>query len=291
MVQIFGRNDLLDTALPKDSAKSVKIRPALFRALGKSEAPETVEVGGTTYQRKHLFKHDSWAATAHYGAADGREIVCKFNRRQSILGFPMGWLGRLLASHEAHLLKMLADLPNVPPESGAVIVDGKIQKNAVAHAFIPGQPLRKEDKPGPEFFKQLEATLNEMHRRGIAYVDLHKRENILVGDDGKPYMIDFQIGQALPKWGPLGFVLGILQQSDAYHLRKHILHFQPDYFGNVSEEEALKRPLWIRMHRMVAVPFRTLRRRLLVLFGVRTGHGAAETEVFPEEGIRKKNAA
>ncbi|MSR79501.1 MAG: hypothetical protein EXS11_02095 [Gemmataceae bacterium] len=280
-----------ESTAPQAPICSVKVRPALFRALGKDDAPEIVRVGGTSFQRKHLFKHDSWAATAHYVSACGKEIVCKFNRRQSILGFPMGWLGRYLARHEAHLLHLLGDLANIPPESGSVEVNGVIQKNAVAHAFIPGQPLRKDSHPGLEFFRQLEATLQEMHRRGIAYVDLHKRENILVGADGLPYMIDFQISQALPKWGPLGWILRILQQSDSYHLRKHILHFEPAFFGTTTPEEALKRPLWIRLHRMIAVPFRTLRRKLLVLFGIRSGHGSAESEVFPEEGIRKKSAA
>ncbi len=269
---------------------SIKVRPPLFRALGKEEPPDFVKVCGTVYQRKHIFKHDSWAATAHYVSESGKEIVCKFNRKQSILGFPMGWLGRLLAKHEAHLLQLLSDLPNIPPESGAVEINGVIQKNAVAHAFIPGHPLRKDSHPGEGFFRQLEATLKEMHRRGIAYVDLHKRENILVGDDGFPYMIDFQISQALPQWGPLGWILRILQQSDSYHLRKHILHFEPAYFGPIRPEEALQRPIWIRFHRLIAVPFRTLRRKLLVLFGVRTGPGSAETEVFPEEGIRKTAA-
>ena len=37
-----------------------------------------------------------------------------------------------------------------------------------------------------EFLPTLRGLLNKLHRRGIAYVDLHKRENIIVGDDGRP---------------------------------------------------------------------------------------------------------
>jgi len=192
----------------------------------------------------------------------------------------------LLARHEAKLLRMLGDVPNVPNWSGDVHADGAIQRHAVAHVYVPGEPLRKGDRLAPEFFDQLRETLAEMHRRGIAYVDLHKRENILVGDDGRPHLIDFQIGQSLPTWWPVGVLLRVLQRSDEYHLRKHILNFRPELFAGVPTEKILRRPLWIRMHRLVAVPFRTLRRKLLVMAAVRSGRGEAASEVFPEEGVR-----
>jgi hypothetical protein len=37
----------------------------------------------------------------------------------------------------------------------------------------------------------------------------------------------------------------------------------------------------------VAVPFRNLRRRLLVVLGIRKGRGRAETEHFPEDAVRQ----
>ena len=40
---------------------------------------------------------------------------------------------------------------------------------------------------------QLHDLLREIHRRNVAYVDTNKPENILLGDDGRPYLIDFQI--------------------------------------------------------------------------------------------------
>jgi hypothetical protein len=42
---------------------------------------------------------------------------------------------------------------------------------------------------------------------------------------------------------------------------------------------------------MVAVPFRSARRRLLVLLGIRKGRGRAETEHFPEDAVRRSLAA
>jgi hypothetical protein len=45
-------------------------------------------------------------------------------------------------------------------------------------------------------------------------------------------------------------------------------------------------PWWIRVHRLVARPFRELRRRLLVRLGIRSGKGRVETEVFAEHALR-----
>src|SRR4051794_221535 len=168
-------------------------RPPVLRALGAADPPAAVEVGGEPYRLARVFKHDSWAATALYAGRDKR-VVCKFNRVQPVGPVPMRWLGRVLADREAAILRRLADLPNVPRWSGPVRVNGRVLPNAVAHDFIPGHPLGDRERVDDRFFPALRAVLAAMHRRGLAYVDLHKRENVLVGDDGRPYLIDFQVG-------------------------------------------------------------------------------------------------
>ena len=270
---------------------AVRARPSLFRALGQHDPPPEVEVGGEVYQRVETFKHDSWAATAVYENERGK-IVCKFNRQQSIAGIPMRWLGRILARRETILLKRLAELPNVPAYSGEVSVGGKRLANVVAHEFVPGNPLRPSAKLNEAFFTQLTDLLADVHRLEVAYVDLHKRENILVGEDGLPYLIDFQIGFWLPSWQPArfcsGWLLRILQRSDRYHLLKHFARFRPDQCQADIDQ---MRPWIIRQHRKIAVPFRTLRRRLLVMLGIRSGRGSASSEANPEIGHRSSMEA
>ena len=100
------------------------------------------------------------------------------------------------------MLALLADLPNVPALCGPIRVGGKLLDNAVAHVYVPGRPLARYDRVPDDFFPRLGRLLAEMHRRKMAYVDLHKRENILVGDDGQPYLIDFQISVALGRRWP-----------------------------------------------------------------------------------------
>lgn len=268
----------------------VRERPPLFRALGCQEPPREVQIDGNAYQLVRVMKHDSWAATALYVGATGR-VVCKFNRQQPIGRIAMDWLGRVLARHEADVYRRLADLPQVPRLLGPVHVGKKRLRNAMAHEYVPGHPLGAQEPVHDQFFPQLEQLLAEIHRRDIAYVDLHKRENVLVGDDGQPHLIDFQISFVLPKWFPARcllteLVLHMFQQSDLYHLRKHVVRQSPELYRFVGEERAIRRPWWIRLHRLVAQPLRTVRRRLLVLLKIRTGSGYASTEHAPEEAFR-----
>ena len=74
--------------------------------------------------------------------------------------------------------------------------------------------------------------LREMHVRGIAYVDLHKRENVIVGDDGRPYLVDFQISFDVThprlRWVPgARAVFDQLCVGDLYHLEKHVRRADP----------------------------------------------------------------
>ena len=273
------------------STRSARPRPAILRALGLADPPEIVEVGGREYSRHEIYKHDSWAATATYTNGE-RLIVCKFNRKQPIGFASTTWLGRRLAERERAALELLADLPNVPDSLGEVRVHGRIWPTAVAREYVPGHPLKKGEVVGKQFFPRLERTLRLMHDRGLAYVDLHKRENIIVGDDGLPYLIDFQIGfdathPRVRHWPGIRNLFSMLCQSDLYHLQKHVLKHDPTRAERAERELAELRPWWIRAHRLAAVPLREARRRLLVAAGVRRGTGKVESELFIEDGLRE----
>ncbi len=268
---------------PEAIDPAVRPRPPLLRALGRAEPPAQVEIDGKTYRLIRVVKHDSWAATAFYAGSD-KQVVCKFNRQQRIGIIPMGWLGRWLARRKAHALRVLAGLPGIPAAVGAVRAAGRILPHAVAHDFIAGRPLGRGDAVSAKALAALEQLLADVHRRGMAYVDLHKRENILVGDDGRLYLLDFQINFCLKRWWPanalpMRLLLWMLQRSDRYHLGKHM--------ARCGAATAPPRPWWIRMHRWVAKPLRSLRRWVLVKLGVRAGLGRVETEFFPEEVVRR----
>jgi hypothetical protein len=273
---------------------TVRPRPAIFRALGTAEPPPLVEIQGESFRMIELLKHDSWAATAIYESAD-RRALCKFNRQQSILFFPMRWLGRLLADREQAFHARLDGIPGIAPSLGAVAVAGSRLPHAVARTFIDGHALAEGERVDDRFFPRFQALLAEVHRRGVAHVDLHKRENILVAADGRPFLIDFQISFALPSSSPLaaravGGLLKLLQRCDDYHLLKHQVKHRPDQAGLTIRDVEQLRPWWIRLHRQFAVPFRTFRRGLLVRLGIRSACGHAFSESFPEIAHRRAAA-
>ncbi len=252
----------------------------------------TVEIDGVTFAQVDALKHDSWGATALYIGPAGK-VICKFNRKQSIFGLPMAWLGRRLARREARILALVHDVPHLPRACGHVMANGVVQHNAVAHWYVEGHPLGEDEWVRDDFFPRLQATLSEMHRRGIAYIDLHKRENIIVADDGSPCLIDFQVC-----WGPGGstgwlrrvwpfsMMFRAWQKIDHYHLLKHILRVRPDLVPPEQRDINRMRPWTIRMSRLITDRTRNARRRILVWIGVRTKEGGARSEVAPEDAYR-----
>jgi hypothetical protein len=266
-------------------------RPATFRALGAADPPLAIVLGGEVFRRVEILKHDSWAATAVYRSPT-RTAKCKFNRTQSIGPVPMAWLGRVLAAREQWFMDRLAGIEGVPISLGPVRVGNESIRTAIAHEWIEGHALAEREWVDDWFFPQLEAILAEAHRRGIAHVDLHKRENILVDQLGRPCLIDYQISFGIPAESRvarllIGGVLRLLQKCDRYHLLKHRVKHRPDQVGLSLADMQRMRPWWIRAHRCVAVPFRTIRRRLLTALGIRSRSGHAFSEAFPEVAHRR----
>ena len=245
-------------AEPIDGAERPDRVAYSMRALGRAGLPREFTLNGTTYRLLRTVKHDFFAATAFYADASGRTVVLKISRTTDFAGVPLAWLGRWLCRRETRFYNKLADLPNVPKVLGAVGPTGFV------HAFVPGRPLEK-DRPVPDgFFGELQQLLAELHRRGIAYVDTNKPQNILLGDDGRPHLIDFQISYDLAElgdWGLNRWWLRRLQHEDLYHLLKHKRRMRPDEMTEAEMELATRKSALIRFHRFVTRPYFHLRRR------------------------------
>ena len=270
----------------KSTTTLVKARPKWLKALGPDSPPENLEIAGVPHRLVEVFKHDSWAATALYESPWSILRVVKLHRQAPLFFIPMGWLGRRTARNERKLLEQLSGLDGIPALAGLVSAGGPVLEHAVAREYIAGHPLGNREAVPDSFFHDLESLLRGMHERRTVYVDLHKRENIIVSEHGKPCLIDFQISISWPRWLPRGPLFRIFQRSDEYHLMKHWSRCRPDQCGMDSVEVQKRIPWWIRAHRLVARPFRELRRRLLVRVGVRSGKGRVETEVFAEHALR-----
>jgi hypothetical protein len=227
--------------------------------------PEAVTVAGRKYHRVDTFKHDFFAATGLYEGG-GRRVVLKVGRQAEIAGLPLDWLGRWLTHREAAIYQHLHDLPGVPEFVGCWGDKGLV------HAFVPGHPMERNEWVNDAFFARLQRLIEEMHGRNIAYVDLNKRSNVIVGDDGLPYLIDFQISCWWPpRWGRMpklfGWVLARFQRGDLYHLAKHMRKHRPDQVRPEHEAMWLAGQRLVRVHGWITRPFTQVRRRTLQRLG------------------------
>jgi hypothetical protein len=230
-----------------------------LRALGKRDLPPQIRISGNNYTHIKTHKHDFWAVTGFYESDSGERVVLKMGRVEPFAGVPLKFLGRWLCRREARFYRALSDLPNVPEFLGF------FEETGFVHRYAPGRPLDRK-KPVPDgYFAQLQSLMNEIHRRGIAYVDANKPENILLGDDGRPYLIDFQISwdlHELGNWWLNRLWLRRLQHEDHYHLLKHKRRMRPDEMSPEEQQAAQKRSLFIRVHRFVTKPYFIIRRAL-----------------------------
>jgi hypothetical protein len=236
--------------------------PAALFALGHEGLPEELVADGVRWRFAKLFKHDFFAATALYQNAQGpQQAVLKVQRTHHYYGFPMKWLGRMIAGHEIRVYEQLQGVVGVPRYLGRVGDTGFL------HAFVPGIDLQAKLPLTPAFFEDLKRLMEEVHERHVAYVDSNKRENILFGEDGKPWLIDFQISFELKKGGRDNFMakwfFRRFVRADWYHYYKHKTRLLPSACVPEDFEKARKRGFWHQVHRIVARPMIVMRRKFL----------------------------
>lgn len=235
--------------------------PAWLKSLGRRALPPTIVVGEGEYVLAQVYKNDFFAVTARYDSSGG-SVVLKANRQSPVLGIPLRWIGRWLAGHEASAFSRLAGVEGIP------LFLGRWKDTGIIHAFIPGHAMRKGERVPDGFHPRLAAIVAEIHQRRMAYVDLEKCENVLVGDDGNPYLIDFQIAFYWPwRWGenawPVRWLRRRFQEADRYHLVKLQRRTRPDQLPPEQLAASYHRPWYVHVHRWLTRPFTLLRRAVL----------------------------
>jgi hypothetical protein len=238
-----------------------------MHACGRQGPPGRIACRGEGYALSEVLKHDFFAATAIYEAeASGADlparIICKFNRRRAFFGLPLGWLGRLVTGNECRNLLRCANIACVPK-----IVE-RLDSNTYAYAYIEGEGLRRGMTLPRDFFDDLMRTLKEVHEQNLAHLDLHKPGNLLLGEDDRAYVVDFQIsvhiGERLliSRWLTTRFRRW-LQSHDLYHVCKHKRRLLPSELTEAERELSYRPGLGVRVHRFITIPYRKIRRAVL----------------------------
>jgi hypothetical protein len=240
-------------------------------ACGKNGPPEKITFEDNGYELCEILKHDFFAATALYELYKGsddtekqspRKIILKLHRRHHFLGLPLLWLGENICQHEVSIIRRLTNLPGIPNFLS------RYDRTGLIYEYIEGRCLDEVKETRADFFEKLLRLLQQIHNREIVYLDMNKRSNILIGNDGRPYLIDFQIsmhiGENLLIWPVFSrYFREVLQQADLYHLFKHKRKLCSESL--TPDEQAISRYKGglIGIHRSIATPYRKFRRALL----------------------------
>ena len=246
-------------------------KPAYLKALGKKSLPPSIEAGGNTYQYVHTFKDDFFAITSLYEGQAGK-VILKVQRQARFFLLPMRWAGRILAARERHSLERLQGIEGIPTLIGTWSSTGLIRE------YVPGKTLADAARVDDEFHPRLRQLIDTIHQRDMAYVDLEKPGNVLVGEDGGPHLFDFQIAWYWPrKWGgdlwPMCALLRKLQSGDRYHLVKLQRRSRPDQLSPEALKASYEKPWYVRLHSVLTRPFTRLRRRILRRLDPQRGRG------------------
>lgn len=152
-------------------------------------------------------------------------------------------LGKLFVDWEFNNLQKLKENPSIAKNSK------KISNYTLVFDYIEGKPLKSfpENSLNKEFFLELENNIKLMHQFDLVHLDLRNLGNVLVGDDGHPYIIDFQ--SAISTKYIFSWLEKILKTSDltgAYKCWKYKCNEPLDTTRSKTLEDFNKlRKIWI----------------------------------------------
>jgi len=193
---------------------------------------ESLKLSDLSKERCMLLRHGSHTRPALWVVQEHgvRAVVKDFSRGKL---FYRGIIGRFLVWRENKAYRKLRGLRGIPALYG--VINGL----ALVVEEIPGKRLKKHkgDIALPEaFFDGLEQTIEGFHRRGLAHCDLKNASNILVGNDGMPYIVDWaaSISEREFRFFPLNLIYRRFVSDDRAAITKLKLQYLPHL---LSEEE------------------------------------------------------
>lgn len=115
--------------------------------------------------------------------------------------------------------------------TGVATCLGMPDRDTLVFAFIDGTAYRQASfTDRAKWFDALSVLIDEMHACGVGHGDLKRKENLLAGVDGRPYVLDFGTAWLYkPGWHPLNhWLFGFICKLDNNAVIKHKYHGRYD---------------------------------------------------------------
>ena len=183
------------------------------------------------YQRKVLREPSSTRPALYViQENDVRAVVKDFSPNR---GLYRNIVGRFLIWRESKAYRRLTGLEGIPRFFRSI--DG----TALILEEIPGkniEDVEKEELLPKEFFEELRRLVERIHERGLVHCDLKRAPNILLGHDGRPYIVDWSasILKTEFRFFPFNLLYRRFLQDDFNAITKIQLRNCPE---NVTPEE------------------------------------------------------
>jgi hypothetical protein len=194
----------------------------------RKNVPDNIMIAGEPHRLEKILKHDFFSINVLYRNERNQGHVLKISQFRGTLGVFLRPLAVVMSRREYRLYRQLAGVPGIPA------LGPRYGNRGFFHQYVEGRTLFELPKgcPLPEqFWRDLGATLESIHRRRIVHLDLHKLGNIILGDDGRAYILDFQIAFMFRRrsgWigARIDTLFEWLKREDLYRVYKHKRRFQ-----------------------------------------------------------------
>ncbi len=145
-------------------------------------------------------------------------------------------VGRFLIWRETKAYRRLRGLEGVPAFHG--VIDGL----ALILEELEGRNvelLEKERRLPDGFFEALRDLVNKVHNRGLAHCDLKRAPNVMIGQKGEPYIVDWSaaISRAEMRPFPLNLIYDRFIKDDFNAIIKLQLRHRPEAIDGSTLEQ------------------------------------------------------
>ncbi|MBN1106351.1 MAG: hypothetical protein JXL84_23295 [Deltaproteobacteria bacterium] len=223
----------------------------MFDSLTLSDLPDR--------SRKVLRERSSTRPVLWVVEESGTEAVVKDFSRNGFLY--RHTVGRFLVWREEKAYRRLRGLRGIPALyrviDGQALVIGRLQGRSL-------EGIEKEKRLPGAFFEQLEDLVARAHARGIAHCDLKRAPNILLGDDGRPYIVDWSASVSASEFSlfPLDRIYRRFLLDDFNAITKIQLRHRPDDVSDERKRRYLHRSAAERLVRSLRDTLRDLLKRV-----------------------------
>jgi RIO-like serine/threonine protein kinase len=174
--------------------------------------------------------------------AGDRAILKDFSDKS----WPVRLLGRRQVLREVRALRRLDGIPGIPRCYGEAGRFGVLMERVEGERITRWCRSRRAE--AAPLFERLIRLVAQVHTRGVAHIDLRKRDNILVAADGRPCVIDFNASFCFDPagWGAR-FLFPLMRRIDDAAILKWKARLAPEL---LTPAEMSRHRLMTRLRRL-----------------------------------------